>query len=136
MSTNFSAGDAPLILVRIVGRPDSAVGPVCAGSGTYPAFRLWQGPLAVSPRSTASPSAGGHRLAHVDLQEQRGFHHNGGLAMRLAITAVTSANGLCNLVRATGRLKRRSSVTDAVPEPPGKHSGGVQPLTQVAGADR
>jgi hypothetical protein len=36
----------------------------------------------------------------------------------------------------TGRLKRRLSVTDAVPEPPGKHSGGVQPLAQTAGADR
>jgi hypothetical protein len=31
--------------------------------------------------------AGGHRLTHVDLRERVGFHHNEGLAMRLAITA-------------------------------------------------
>jgi hypothetical protein len=56
--------------------------------------------------------------------------------MRLAITAERLANGLCNLARVTGRLKRRLTVTDEVPEPPAKHSGASKPLIQVAGADR
>ena len=56
--------------------------------------------------------------------------------MRLAVTAVRIANGLCNLDRETRRAYRRQSVTDVVPEPPGKHSGGSQPLAQVAGVDR
>ena len=56
--------------------------------------------------------------------------------MRLAVTAGSSANGLCNLVRETGWLTEAVSV-DVVPQStPGKHSGGAQPPVQVAGADR
>jgi hypothetical protein len=34
------------------------------------------------------------------------------------------------------QAEEEAVMTDAVPEPPGKHRGGVQPLAQVAGADR
>jgi len=54
--------------------------------------------------------------------------------MRLAVTAEHLANGLCNAGRETGQAYRRLSVTDEVPEPPGKDSGGVQPPAQIAGA--
>jgi len=70
------------------------------------------------------------------LQEQQGLHHNGGLAMRLAVTAERVANGLCNLARETRRAYRRQAVTDVAPEPPGKSIGGTLPLSQVAGADQ
>jgi len=56
--------------------------------------------------------------------------------MRLAVTAERVANGLCNLDRETRRADRRQSVTDVVPEPPGKSSRGIMPLAQAAGADR
>jgi hypothetical protein len=56
--------------------------------------------------------------------------------MRLAVTAERLANGLCNLARGDRQAEEELSVKDVVPEPPGKHSGGSQPLTQVAGAGR
>lgn len=56
--------------------------------------------------------------------------------MRLAVTAERVANGLCNLDGETRRAYRRQSVIVVVPEPPGKSSGGILPLAQVAGADR
>jgi hypothetical protein len=40
----------------------------------------------------------------VNLQDQQAFPQNGDSAMRLAVTAGWSANGLCNLDRETGRL--------------------------------
>ena len=64
------------------------------------------------------------------------MYHNGGLAMRLAnnrgdVSLMASATSPGNR-----QAEEEAVMTDAVPEPPGKHSGGVQPLAQVAGADR
>jgi hypothetical protein len=61
----------------------------------------------------------------------------GGLAMRLAATAgniplMASATP----DRETGKVYRRPSVADVVPEPPGNHHRGPQPWARIAGADR
>jgi hypothetical protein len=56
--------------------------------------------------------------------------------MRLAETAGSLADGLYYLDPETGQGVEETSVSEIVPEPPGKDIGGFRPPTSAAGAGR
>jgi hypothetical protein len=86
---------------------------------------------------TAAPRAGDLQHTHANLQDRRGFPHNGWPGDEARHNrGERPADGLCNLNRETGKAYRRLSVADVVPESPGKHHRGSQPPARIAGAGR